>query len=69
MDLYLAVYPAVVLFRLQMQLKKKVALSLALGAGAIAAAVAAYKCSRLPSLSSPDFTCRYESEAVFYETR
>lgn len=34
-DLYLAVYPAVVLYRLQINLKKKVALSVALGFGSV----------------------------------
>lgn len=33
MDLYLAIYPAVVLWRLQMNIKKKLGLSIALGFG------------------------------------
>ena len=35
MDLYLAVYPATVLFTLQMKLKKRIALSIALGIGSV----------------------------------
>lgn len=34
-DLYLAIYPAVVLYRLQMNVKKKIALSFALGLGSV----------------------------------
>ncbi|KAK2049471.1 integral membrane protein [Colletotrichum somersetense] len=55
-DLYLAVYPAIVLAKLQLSLKKKVALSIALGIGSISSIVAIYKCTRLPSLASPDFS-------------
>ncbi|KAK6211633.1 integral membrane protein [Colletotrichum tabaci] len=52
-DIYLAVYPAVVLARLQMRTRKKVALSIVLGIGSVSAIVAIYKCTRLPSLASP----------------
>ncbi|KAK1730002.1 uncharacterized protein BDZ83DRAFT_783615 [Colletotrichum acutatum] len=55
-DLYLAIYPAVVLAKLQMSIRKKVALSIALGIGSISSIVAIYKCSRLPSLASMDFS-------------
>ncbi|KAF4972243.1 hypothetical protein FSARC_1140 [Fusarium sarcochroum] len=55
-DLYLAIYPAVVLFKLQMNIRKKIALSCALGIGSIASIVAIYKCTRLPSLASADFS-------------
>uniref|UniRef100_A0A0C4DJB4 Rhodopsin domain-containing protein n=1 Tax=Fusarium oxysporum (strain Fo5176) TaxID=660025 RepID=A0A0C4DJB4_FUSOF len=55
-DLYLAVYPAVVLWQLQMNIHKKIALSFALGIGSIATVVAIYKCTRLPSLASADFS-------------
>ena len=34
-DLYFAIYPAMVLCRLQMNLKKKIALSCALGIGSV----------------------------------
>jgi hypothetical protein len=57
MDLYLAVYPAVILARLQMNIKKKMALGSALGIGSVACVVAAYKCTRLPGLASSDFSC------------
>ncbi|TDZ38416.1 hypothetical protein CTRI78_v010852 [Colletotrichum trifolii] len=55
-DIYLAVYPAAVLSKLQMGLRKKVALSVALGIGSISSVVAIYKCTRLPSLASMDFS-------------
>ncbi|KAI1391438.1 uncharacterized protein F4822DRAFT_185906 [Hypoxylon trugodes] len=55
-DLYLAVWPATVLFSLQMNLKKKMALIFALGLGSVACIVAIYKCTRIPGLASPDFT-------------
>ncbi|QBZ56765.1 hypothetical protein PoMZ_01681 [Pyricularia oryzae] len=55
-DVYLAVYPAVVLFGLQMSLKKKVVLSSALGIGSISSAVAIYKTTRVPSIGSEDFS-------------
>ncbi|KAL4954413.1 hypothetical protein BDW69DRAFT_194059 [Aspergillus filifer] len=50
-DLYLAIYPAVVLARLQITLKKKLALCAALGLGAVACAMAIVKCFQLPSLN------------------
>ncbi|KAJ5411069.1 uncharacterized protein N7487_005428, partial [Penicillium crustosum] len=49
-DLYLAIYPTVVLLRLQMSLKKKMALCAALGLGAVACAMAIVKCLQLPGL-------------------
>ncbi|KAK1673887.1 integral membrane protein [Colletotrichum godetiae] len=55
-DVYLAVYPAVVLFRLQMATKKKIALSCALGIGSISGIVAIYKTTRIPSLGSKNFS-------------
>lgn len=57
MDLYLAVYPAWILARLQMNIKKKIALASALGIGFVACIVAAYKCTRLPGLAKDDFSC------------
>lgn len=56
-DLYLALYPAVILARLQMNLRKKIALAVALGIGSVACIVAAYKCTRIPGLASDDFSC------------
>ncbi|CAN9258538.1 unnamed protein product [Alternaria alternata] len=55
-DLYLAIYPAIVLYKLQINFKKKVVLSVALGLGSIAAVVAVYKSTRLPALASADFS-------------
>ncbi|OQE29291.1 hypothetical protein PENFLA_c004G05739 [Penicillium flavigenum] len=49
-DLYLAIYPTVILLRLQMSLKKKLALCAALGLGAVACAMAIVKCLQLPGL-------------------
>ncbi|KAF6820832.1 integral membrane protein [Colletotrichum musicola] len=56
LDLYLAVYPATVLMKLQMNLKKKLILSIALGIGSISCFISIYKSTRLPSHASPDFT-------------
>ncbi|TDZ24157.1 hypothetical protein Cob_v003393 [Colletotrichum orbiculare MAFF 240422] len=55
-DVYLAVYPAVVLFGLQMSLKKKIGLSLALGVGAVGGVFAILKTATLPNLDKPDAT-------------
>ncbi|KFA70149.1 hypothetical protein S40285_06606 [Stachybotrys chlorohalonatus IBT 40285] len=55
-DLYLAIYPSIVLFQLQMSIKKKIALSVALGIGSVSGIVAIYKTTRIPSLGSPDFS-------------
>ncbi|KAK0392889.1 hypothetical protein NLU13_2383 [Sarocladium strictum] len=55
-DLYLAVYPAFVLWKLQMKRRKKLALSIALGIGSISTVVAIYKCTRLKQTLEPDFT-------------
>ncbi|KAK3386835.1 hypothetical protein B0H63DRAFT_468466 [Podospora didyma] len=55
-DLYLAIYPTVVLFKLHLELKKKIALCIALGIGSISTVVAIYKTTRIPSLASPDFS-------------
>ena len=57
MDLYLAVYPAVVLWQLQMSMKKKLGLSVALGFGVCAGAVAIHKCTTVPGVANrTDFT-------------
>ncbi|KAK1638742.1 hypothetical protein BDP81DRAFT_479826 [Colletotrichum phormii] len=55
-DVYLAVYPAIILFGLQMATRKKIALSCALGIGSISGIVAIYKTTRIPSLGSKDFS-------------
>ncbi|KAK4870119.1 hypothetical protein LT330_005173 [Penicillium expansum] len=58
-DLFLAIYPGIVLFKLQMSLCKKIALTAALGLGAIAAATAMVKCAQIKGLadqSDPTFS-------------
>ncbi|KAJ6186226.1 hypothetical protein N7519_007527 [Penicillium mononematosum] len=50
-DLFLAIYPGVVLFKLQMSLRKKIALTAALGLGSIAAATAMVKCAQIKGLA------------------
>ncbi|KAF4839726.1 hypothetical protein CGCSCA4_v010879 [Colletotrichum siamense] len=55
-DVYLSIYPAVVLSKLQMDVRKKVALSIALGFGSLSSIVVIYKCTRLPLLASSDPT-------------
>ncbi|CAG8084887.1 unnamed protein product [Penicillium nalgiovense] len=50
-DLFLAIYPGVVLFKLQMSLRKKIALTAALGLGSIAAATAIVKCTQIKGLA------------------
>ncbi|KAI7773404.1 hypothetical protein LA080_011059 [Diaporthe eres] len=65
LDLYLAVYPSIVLYKLQMNRKKKVALCGALGIGSISTIVAVYKTTRLPSLASGDFTYSTSDLVVF----
>ncbi|CAG9950727.1 unnamed protein product [Clonostachys rosea f. rosea IK726] len=54
-DLCLAIYPAVILWGLQINIRKKTALSVALGIGSISCGVAIYKSTRLDSLASLDF--------------
>ncbi|KAL2844821.1 hypothetical protein BJY01DRAFT_235157 [Aspergillus pseudoustus] len=49
-DLYFAIYPSIVLARLQISLQKKLALCAALGMGSVACAMAIVKCFQLPSL-------------------
>ncbi|KAK8012821.1 hypothetical protein PG991_010196 [Apiospora marii] len=56
MDLYLAVYPATVLWQLHMKPKKKAALCGALGIGSIATVATIYKTPALSSLAHYDFT-------------
>ncbi|KAK4151644.1 hypothetical protein C8A00DRAFT_16966 [Chaetomidium leptoderma] len=55
-DLYLAIYPSLVLRKLQMSARKKIAFSCALGVGWISVVVTTYKCTRLSSMTSPDFS-------------
>ncbi|RYC65170.1 hypothetical protein CHU98_g1045 [Xylaria longipes] len=55
-DLYLAVYPGVVLYKIKLPTRKKIALSLALGIGEVSTVVAVVKIIGLDSLASIDFT-------------
>ncbi|KAF4119522.1 hypothetical protein GMORB2_4652 [Geosmithia morbida] len=68
-DFYLAIYPAIVLFKLQLPFRKKFALCIALGIGSVltdislslslspsSGVVAVYKTTRIPSLASDDFS-------------
>ncbi|KAH8429530.1 uncharacterized protein LDX57_007192 [Aspergillus melleus] len=53
-DLYLAIYPSTVLFKLQMSFRKKLALSAAMGLGAVAAATAIVKCAQIKGLADKE---------------
>ncbi|EEA23150.1 hypothetical protein TMatcc_002011 [Talaromyces marneffei ATCC 18224] len=67
LDLFLAIYPATVLHRLQMNRKKKLGLMLILGMGIFACAVSIYKATRLTGLDVlTDYT--YTSLDVFLWT-
>ncbi|TEA17341.1 hypothetical protein C8034_v000441 [Colletotrichum sidae] len=55
-DVYLSIYPAFVLSKLQMNIRKKIILSITLGFGSISAIVVIYKCTLLHKLASPDST-------------
>ncbi|KAK6860412.1 hypothetical protein PG995_004048 [Apiospora arundinis] len=55
-DFYLVAYPATILFRLQLTLKRKLALSTALLTGSIAGISALYKCIRITSCTTSDFS-------------
>ncbi|KPM45291.1 hypothetical protein AK830_g1291 [Neonectria ditissima] len=54
LDFYLAVYPAIVLWKLHMPKKKKMVLSLALGMGLVSGCVGIVKATGVPTLSSQD---------------
>ncbi|KAH8704232.1 hypothetical protein BGW36DRAFT_99434 [Talaromyces proteolyticus] len=67
LDLFLAMYPATVLWRLQMNRRKKIGLSATLGLGIFACAVSIYKATRLPELGNKaDYT--YATSEVFLWT-
>lgn len=58
-DLYMAIYPSFVLFKLQMSLRKKIALCITLGLGSLAAACAMAKCAQIKGLANQsDSTCK-----------
>ncbi|KAI8276988.1 hypothetical protein K4K60_007309 [Colletotrichum sp. SAR11_57] len=54
LDFYLAIYPAVVLWRLQMSMKKKIGLTIALGMGVISGCVGIVKTTGIPTFLSED---------------
>ncbi|OJJ50176.1 hypothetical protein ASPZODRAFT_13265 [Penicilliopsis zonata CBS 506.65] len=66
-DLYLAIYPILILVKLHMHRKKKIGLSIAMGLGVFACVMAIVKCSRLPSLYNRSDTT-YASADVFIWT-
>ncbi|KAH8691904.1 hypothetical protein BGW36DRAFT_400054 [Talaromyces proteolyticus] len=51
LDLFLAVYPGVIMWKLQIAQRKKIGLITAFSLGACAAVVAVYKCTRIPGLA------------------
>lgn len=56
-DFYLALYPAINLWSMEINNRKKIALSVALGFGVCAGTVAIYKCTTVPELlDKSDFT-------------
>ncbi|KAK8123773.1 hypothetical protein PG999_003691 [Apiospora kogelbergensis] len=55
-DFYLAAYPSIVLYNLQMDRRRKIVVSIALGLGVVSGGVAIYKTIVLLALSDPDFT-------------
>ncbi|EGU78184.1 hypothetical protein FOXB_11295 [Fusarium oxysporum f. sp. conglutinans Fo5176] len=57
LDFYLAVYPAITLWKLLMPLKKKLILSLALGMGVVCGAIGIVKATGVPTLASQDVSC------------
>ncbi|KAM0226482.1 hypothetical protein ACHAQD_000404 [Fusarium lateritium] len=54
LDFYLAVYPAIALWKLLMPFRKKLILSLALGMGIICGAIGIVKATGVPTLASQD---------------
>jgi hypothetical protein len=65
-DVYLAVYPAVVLFKLQLKLRKKIALAVALGIGCISGAIAILKTTKIPEgLGNPDMSWNSPELAIW----
>ncbi|KAI1881562.1 hypothetical protein JX265_000388 [Neoarthrinium moseri] len=56
LDLYLAIYPAVVFRKLHVDTRKKLTLSFLLGCGVFASGVAIYKTTQIQAFASNDFT-------------
>ncbi|KAI6350912.1 hypothetical protein MCOR25_010295 [Pyricularia grisea] len=61
-NVWLAAWPALVVFRLNMNRTKSIGLSCVLGLGTVACGVAGYKATLLPLLANPDIL--YESEGL-----
>lgn len=68
LDLYFAVYPAVVFHRLTCSKRRKFTLSIMLGLGVSAAAAGCYKTSLLGTNASPDFTYDVTSLIIWTTT-
>ncbi|KAH9239043.1 hypothetical protein K456DRAFT_1827471 [Colletotrichum gloeosporioides 23] len=64
LDFYLAIYPAVVLWRLQMSMKKKIGLTIALGMGVISGCVGIVKTTGIPTFLSEDVSCNIEGNLI-----
>ncbi|OJZ92733.1 hypothetical protein ASPFODRAFT_274337 [Aspergillus luchuensis CBS 106.47] len=65
-DLYLAIYPTVILLKLHMSLRKRLALCAALGLSAVACAMAIIKCMQLPGLADLSDTTYATADLVIW---
>ncbi|RAH58693.1 hypothetical protein BO85DRAFT_395920 [Aspergillus piperis CBS 112811] len=65
-DLYLAIYPTVILLKLHMSLRKRLALCAALGLSAVACAMAIIKCMQLPGLADLSDTTFATADLVIW---
>ncbi|OOF97175.1 hypothetical protein ASPCADRAFT_514189 [Aspergillus carbonarius ITEM 5010] len=65
-DLYLAIYPTVILLKLHMSLRKRLALCGALGLSAVACAMAIVKCMQLPGLADTSDTTYATADLVIW---
>ncbi|KUL81321.1 hypothetical protein ZTR_10126 [Talaromyces verruculosus] len=65
-DIFLAIYPAVILWRLQLPLRRKVLLLTAFALGACAAVVAVVKCTHIPGLADVSDSTYSTSELVIW---
>ncbi|KAK2057062.1 hypothetical protein LY76DRAFT_658061 [Colletotrichum caudatum] len=61
---YLAVYVALAVRRLKVTRRKRLALAISLVLGVSALSTALFKCMRLKSLGSSDFTCKYIDDSA-----
>ncbi|GFN15408.1 PAXNEB family protein [Aspergillus tubingensis] len=65
-DLYLAIYPTIILLKLNMSLRKRLALCTALGLSAVACAMAIIKCMQLPGLADLSDTTYATADLVIW---